>query len=723
MDKDAVDSGTAVIGDFRISRLIASGDTGEIYEAEQVSTGRRVALKVLDSNLTISDEAALMLGREARGEGREAHPGIVAIHDVGEQDGVRYIAQELVEGERTLAHKLGALRQDGFQPPGYFRQAARLITEVTDTLQHAHSNGVVHGDLKPSNILLTDEDFPKVKDFGLRCVQESMNLTPSGGFAHRPHYVAPEQAADRAARPESRTDIYSLGVILFEMLTMRPPFEGETSSELLEKILRKDPPSPRDLNPNVPRDLSIIALKAMQKRPSDRYESMAHFDHDLRRYLSGDVILASLEERKGLSGKGFSRSRTKTFFVTLLLLVFIAVAAASSWYLSKKQSQGEVDRAKEAMEQAVVERDQSEKSAQGALVDKEAAEVEAKVARAERDEALTAARRAAGTADSAVGDANSAVEKRLAAEKNAAAALQAEADTRRKLDDQQKINTVLATILLALAPEREGAARDAGKILERASVLIDEVSSPDRPEIEASLRVPLGWMSVRLGFLDGARRHLEAALAISREISGRDHPDTLILMRDLADVLVEQQSLADAESLSRELLDACVRVHGEKHVVTFDAMKHLAGILVTRGSSAEAEELYLRILERADEAFANRWAVMHCVANLLVSQKRCAEAESFFRSSLDELRRNQGRGPPEVVVLTYALANALIRQNKFEAAEIQLLTGYSSLKKRFGSGDVRTGQAMNYLISLYDRWGKPEKAVEWRTRLAAASME
>jgi len=281
----------------------------------------------------------------------------------------------------------------------------------------------------------------------------------------------------------------------------------------------------------------------------------------------------------------------------------------------------------------------------------------------------------------------------------------------------------MATILLALAPEREGAARDAEKTLERAAVLIDELASSERPEIEASLRVPLGWMAVRLGFIDRARRHLEAALAISKKISGSDHPETLDLMRDLADVLVVQQNLDDGESLSRELLDAHIRVHGEEQVATLEAMRHLAGILVDRGTLTEAEELYLQILDKSDDSYANRWAVMQCVASLLVSQKRCAEAESFYRSSLDELRRNRGRDHPEVVVLTYALANALIRQNKFEAAEIHLLTGYSSLKKQFGSGDVRTGQAMNYLISLYDRWGKPEKAVEWRTRLAAASME
>ncbi len=722
MDKDAVESGSAVIGDFRVLNLIASGSTGEIYEAEQVASGRKVALKMLDSNLTISDEAALMLGREAREEGREAHPGIVSIHDVGEHEGVRFIAQELVDGGRTLEHKLRELKEDGFQPPGYFRETARLITEVTDALQHAHLNGVVHGDLKPGNILLTEDDMPKVKDFGLRCVQESMNLSPSGGFAHRPHYVAPEQA-DRHARPDPQTDIYSLGVILYEMLTLQPPFEGETSSEVLEKILQKNPPPPQKLNPAVPRDLGVIALKAMQKKPSDRYESMAHFDHDLRRYLSGDVILANLDERKVRLEQGFFGKPARAIFLTVFVIVLLNVAAVTSWYAAKSQSQGAVDEARISMEQAIAERDRSAESTRSALGAKEAAEKRARAAAAERDRAIDNADKAAGAASDAVGARDSAVEKCLAAEKRADAARQAETGARRELDEQRKINTALATILLSLAPERLDSSDGAEQVIERASALIDELAAESRPEVEASLRLPLGWVCARFGLLRNARLHLEAALAISREISGSDHPDTITVMRDLADVLVDQRNLDDAETLSREMYDTCARIYGESHVATLDAMNHLAGILAANGSVVEAEELYLGILEKADAANGRQWAVMQSLANLLASQKRSAEAEVFYRSSLDDLRRNEGRGHPEVVVLTYALAQALIRQNKFEAAEIQLLTGYSSLKNRFGPGDTRTGQAMNYLISLYDRWGKPEKAVEWRTRLAAAGVE
>lgn len=723
MDKDAVERGSAVIGDFKVLRQIASGDTGEIYEAEQVSSGLRVALKVLDTTLTISDEAALMLGREARKEGREAHHGIVAIHDVGEQDGVRYIAQELVEGGRTLAIKLDVLREDGFQPPGYFREAARLMTEVTDALQHAHSKSVVHGDLKPGNILLTEEGLPKIKDFGLRCVQESMNLTPSGGFAHRPHYMAPEQAADRAARPDERTDIYSLGAIFFEMLTMRPPFEGETSSEVLEKILRKDPPSPREINPNVPRDLGVIALKAMRKKPGDRYESMAHLDHDLRRYLSGDVILATVEDRKLRAGPDATRSGSRSFLLFMAVLVLVVVACAVSWYTSQKQSQGKIGTAREKMEQALSERDQSAEEARQAVIAKEEAEKQALAAQSERDMALEERQRAVSMAGEAVGAKETAIEKVLAAERTAAEARKAEANATKELDQHRSIATVQATILLSLAPEQGGAGQSAEKILDKAAAMIDELCQDDRPEIEASLRVPLGWACARFGHLGNAQRQLEQSLEIARRISGEDHPDTVSLMRDLSGVLLEQGILDEAESLGRAVLAARSRNHGETHASTLDAAGDLAGILVAAGKQEEAETHYRFILENADESYTNEWAVMHSLANLLALQKRCDEAEPYYRNALDALRRNEGRDHPEVMVLTYALATSLIRQNKFEAAEIQLLTGYSSLKKRFGPGDLRTGQAMNYLISLYDRWGKPEKAVEWRTRLSAASVE
>jgi len=155
------------LGDFRLIRKIGEGGMGTVFEAEQISLHRRVALKVLPTHLSFSDTAAQKFRREAEAGGRQSHPGIVAVYAIGEHKGVHYIAQELVPDGFNLAEKLDELRKTKTQPPGYFRKATRLIAAVADALQHAHDHGVVHRDIKPSNVLLTTDNQLKVTDCGL----------------------------------------------------------------------------------------------------------------------------------------------------------------------------------------------------------------------------------------------------------------------------------------------------------------------------------------------------------------------------------------------------------------------------------------------------------------------------------------------------------------------------------------------------------------------------
>jgi len=289
---DASSAIPRTIGDFHIIREIGRGGMGTVYEAEQISLKRRVALKVLPSHLSFSDEAVQKFRREAEAGGRQSHSGIVAVYAVGEEGGIHYIAQEIVAGGFTLADMLDEFREQSEQPPGYFRDTAQLIARIADALEHAHDSGVIHRDIKPSNILLTDDGQPKVTDFGLAKVEDALALSRSGDFAGTPYYMSPEQAMSRRMGIDHRTDIFSLGVTLYEVLTLERPFLGETSHEVLKRILLFDPASPHKENPRVPRDLSTVCLKAMEKAPEKRYQSMKEFSDDLRRFLSGDVILA-----------------------------------------------------------------------------------------------------------------------------------------------------------------------------------------------------------------------------------------------------------------------------------------------------------------------------------------------------------------------------------------------------------------------------------------------
>jgi tetratricopeptide (TPR) repeat protein len=280
------------IGDYRILRRLGAGGMAIVYEAEQISLKRKVALKILPSHLRFAKDAVGKFQREAEAGGRQSHPGIVAIHALGEHEGIHYIAQELVPGGRTLAHELTRLREQQELSSAHFRWAAELAAKVADALGHAHASGVVHRDVKPSNILLSAEGEPKVADFGLAKVEDALALSRTGDLLGTPFYMSPEQAQNPKGGVDHRTDVYSLGVTLYELVTLQRPFDGESSQAILEKIVHEDARPPRSAGSQVPADLSTICLAAMEKEPARRYQSMSAFAADLRRFVAGEPIRA-----------------------------------------------------------------------------------------------------------------------------------------------------------------------------------------------------------------------------------------------------------------------------------------------------------------------------------------------------------------------------------------------------------------------------------------------
>ncbi|MHC4942113.1 MAG: SUMF1/EgtB/PvdO family nonheme iron enzyme [Planctomycetota bacterium] len=326
-----------IIGDFKIIREIGKGAQGTVYEAEQISLKRNVALKILPAHLSLSDDAVQKFHREAEAGGRQRHPGIVAIYAVGEHEGVHFIAQELVGEGITLGDRLNELRKTGEQPPGYFREVAELVAEAGEALQHAHESGVIHRDIKPSNILLAEEGQPKITDFGLAKIEDALALSRTGDLAGTPYYMSPEQAMSRRIGIDHRTDIYSLGVTLYEMLTLKRPFEGKTSQEILRQIVLIDADEPHKANHRVPRDLSTICMKAMEKMPEKRYQSMKAFSEDLSRFLSGDVILA---KPAGLGTRLWKRVKRNPVVSAAISVAFLAVvvfAIVVPWVIARTE--------------------------------------------------------------------------------------------------------------------------------------------------------------------------------------------------------------------------------------------------------------------------------------------------------------------------------------------------------------------------------------------------
>jgi len=279
-------------GDFELTRELGRGGMGTVWEANQISLGRKVALKILSPHIAISPTSLKRFQREAEAGARLTHRNIVAVHAVGEDDGTHYIAQELVEGGGSLADRIKTDRDLPDMPKGYYESVAKIFAQVTDALQAAHESGITHRDVKPANILLTKDGEPKVADFGLAQVEDALELSRTGEFAGTPFYMSPEQAMSNRIGIDHRTDIFSLGVSLWEVLALQRPFEGDTSQQVLKKIITEPPVDPRKIKSKCPGPLAIICLKAMEKETARRFQSMGEFSADLRRFLADEPIMA-----------------------------------------------------------------------------------------------------------------------------------------------------------------------------------------------------------------------------------------------------------------------------------------------------------------------------------------------------------------------------------------------------------------------------------------------
>jgi len=318
-----------VLGDFKIIRKIGSGGVATVYLAEQISMKRKVALKVLSSYLSFSKQAIEKFRREAEAGGRQVHAGIVSVYAVGEHEGTHYIAQELVEQGVSLADRLDTLRREGGMPIGYFRDAAELFARTADALQFAHNSGVIHRDVKPSNILLTRDGLPKVCDFGLATIEDSLAPSRSSELAGSPDYMSPEQLSRREKVIDQRSDVFSLGVAFFETLTLARPFGASSARQVMQKVLFHDPGDARKANPRVPRDLAVICQKTLEKDQSRRYQTMAELSADLRRFLSGEPITARPAGVARRTMSWMSRHKLTTLALCALMAALLTVAYLS----------------------------------------------------------------------------------------------------------------------------------------------------------------------------------------------------------------------------------------------------------------------------------------------------------------------------------------------------------------------------------------------------------
>jgi WD40 repeat protein/serine/threonine protein kinase len=404
------------LGDFRIVREIGRGGMGVVYEAEQLSLGRRVALKVLPFAAMLDKQQLARFKNEARAAATLDHPNIVAIHSIGVERGVHYYAMQLIEGQSlaqvveqlrrqndvgcsmldvglrqaatiqhptsSIQHPISSIQHPAsniqhpassiehptsridtqpvarlttvpdFNTRDYFRAIAQLGIQAAEALDHAHQNGILHRDIKPANLLVDDTGKLWITDFGLARMEQDAGMTMTGDILGTLRYMSPEQALAKRVVVDHRSDIYSLGVTLYELLTLQPAFTGDDRQELLRQIAFEEPRKLRLISPRIPQDLETIILKSTEKNPADRYGTAQQLANDLRRFLRDQSILArrpSLNQRAIKFGRRHHRFLATLFVGLILGVVGLAVSTAIV--------AGALSRARHAEKQVVAERD------------------------------------------------------------------------------------------------------------------------------------------------------------------------------------------------------------------------------------------------------------------------------------------------------------------------------------------------------------------------------
>jgi WD40 repeat protein/serine/threonine protein kinase len=406
------------LGDFRIIREVGRGGMGVVYQAEQVSLNRRVALKVLPFAATMDPRQLQRFQNEARAAASLEHPHIVPVHGVGCERGVHFYAMKFIEG-RTLAELIAELPRTSGPPPSgnghgenlpapnvlslegrssnstapiaglptgsatkdpvYFRRVAELGVEAAKALEYAHSMGIVHRDVKPGNLMLDGGGKLWVTDFGLARTASDSSLTMTGDVLGTLRYMSPEQALAKHGLVDHRTDVYSLGVTLYELLTGTPAVNGKDREEILNAITLDEPRPPRRLDSAIPHDLETIVLKAMEKNPAERYTTAQELADDLGCFLTDRSIRArrpALVQRIRKWGRRHTGVVRAAVVVLVLATVGSIAAASVIWQQQQKTEEALDDRTKALHaekaalakeKKALAEKDLAFKREQGAL--------------------------------------------------------------------------------------------------------------------------------------------------------------------------------------------------------------------------------------------------------------------------------------------------------------------------------------------------------------------
>jgi serine/threonine protein kinase/Tfp pilus assembly protein PilF len=694
------------VGPYKVLQLIGEGGFGTVYMAEQdAPVERRVALKVIKLGMDTKQVIA-RFEAERQALALMNHPHIAKVLDAGStRDGRPYFVMELVQGVPITAYCDSKNLST--------RERLGIFTSVCQAVQHAHQKGIIHRDLKPSNILVALEDgkpAAKVIDFGVakavdRRLTEKTLFTELGQVIGTPVYMSPEQAEMSGLDIDTRSDIYSLGVLLYELLTGTTPFDAgalrKAAYAELQRIIREvEPPKPstrlstlgaklanvarhrdtepRSLSRELRGDLDWIVMKCLEKDPTRRYDTASSLALDLGRHFAHEPVAAGPPSAAYKLRKFARRNKGWLAAAGLVAAALVVGLAAATYGLVEARRQR--DSALEAKEAETRERRRAE-IAQAAA---EAAETTADAARAAAEEQKTLAEASA-----------------LRANEEAAKA--------------EEVSEFLREMLAAVDPETaQGRDVTVREVLDESARKIEGGDLAAQSEVEGAVRMTIGDSYLALGLYGAAEPHFRAALEIRRRLHGPKHGDVAASLSALAVVASEQGDNAAAEALAREALETDREVFGPSSSEVANGLNNLAELLRSRGRFAEAEGLFREALDIRRKVFGEEHNAvaesLNNLATLLGVKGDFPGAESFYRQALAMQKKLRGERHPRVAYVLGNLGQHLELQGRHDEAEPLLRECAAILKETLGDDHPRVASATSMLARLFLAKGDPTAA-------------
>jgi len=690
------------IGPYEIIEEIGRGGMGRVYAARQIELGRIVALKVLREGGAALD---LRFLREIQMVARLRHPNIVAIHDSGHTEDCVYFSMDYIEGG-DLAQRL----RDRTVAP---LEAAILMQKVAGALAYAHSQGVLHRDLKPSNILL-DGDEPKLADFGLAAqIESDAGITAATRLIGTPHYLAPEAIRRGSGALTVTSDLYALGVMLFELLTGRTPFMGASPAQLLALIETIDPPPPRMLAPAVARDLETICLKCLDRDPARRYDSAQALADDLSRYLDGQPVQAQPPSAAYRFRMYARRHRVAFVGVGAVATVLVAATVVSSW-LAVRATRAEKRAAAEAATSQEVrnflENDLLAKAAPNeqpnrdillrTVLDRAAQRIAGRFT--DRPLVEASLRETIGGTFDLLGEIKEA---------------QAQLERSRLLyehnlgpDDPHTLK-VADTLAAAYATNGDPAR---GEALEKDTIA--RLKRTVGPETAATIRAECDLLYVYCAeakFAD-AEALGEPTLALARKVLGTDDENTRAAMNNLASVYWSERKIALAEKLNVETVAVQTRVLGPEAPDTLSALSNLASIYWIEDDLASSEKSNLQLLSIRKRVLGpDHRETLRSMNNLTTTYRdegKLPEAEALAKSALATRTRVLGPTHPDTLSSARNVALVYFDERRLADAEAIAAPTLAAYQKNLGMTHSATLDASITLGAVWELQGRLKEA-------------